>query len=128
MADNYNLLDNFLEELHHAVHENSTEIHSFTAEEFVNHMLKQFDAESDSYILDQIAETKVPEYLDHITLGGLITFLGVTLESWFGTKVANWKDVPPDFKEKIATEAVEHVVVAFLISSGSISIDNLPDF
>ena len=119
MADNYNLLDNFLEELHHAVHENSNEIRSFTVEEFVNHMLKQLDADSDSYILDQIAETKVPEYLNHITLGGLITFLGVTLELWFGTKVANWKDVPLDFKEKIATESVAHVVVAFLISSGA---------
>lgn len=117
MEDN-NLLDNFLEELHKTVQE-YTETRSFSPEEFVNHMFKQFDEKSDSYILDQIGDTKVPEYFDKLSLAGLVTFLGVTLETWFSDKVANWKDVPPDFKEKIVLEVAPHVVLAFLVSSGA---------
>ena len=116
--DDNNLLDNFLEELHKTVQE-YTETRPFSPEEFVNHMFKQFDEKSDSYILDQVGDTKVPEYFDKLSLAGLVTFLGVTLETWFSDKVANWKDVPPDFKEKIVLEVAPHVVLAFLVSSGA---------
>lgn len=117
MEDN-TLLDNFLEELYKATREYA-ETHSFSPEEFVNHMFKQFDEKSDSYILDQIGDTKAPEYFDKLSLAGLVTFLGVTLETWFSGKIANWKDVPPDFKEKMALELAPHVVLAFLVSSGA---------
>lgn len=113
-----NLLDNFLEELHKATRE-YLETRSFSPEEFVNYMFKQFDEKSDSYILDQIAETKAPDYFDKLSLAGLVTFLGVTLETWFSTKIANWKDIPPDFKEKMVLEVAPYVVLAFLVSSGA---------
>ena len=118
MADDYNLLNNFMDELRKTINEeNERETRSFNAEEFVMHLASQAHMDIDSEILDRIGtESKIPVLLTQLSLLGLSAFIGATLDDWFEAKVANWKDVPADFRKEIVSEVLSHVGVAFMFA------------
>ena len=118
MADDYNLLNNFMDELRKTIHEeNERETRSFDAQEFVAHLISQADMDIDHKILEGIAtESKVPVLLTNLSLLGVSAFIGATLDDWFEARVANWSDVPTDFRKELVSEILSHVGVAFLIA------------
>ena len=118
MADDYNLLNNFMDELRKTIsEENERETRSFDAQEFVAHLISQASTDIDSEILNRIAEeSTVPVLLTQLSLLGLSAFIGATLDDWFETRVANWSDVPADFKKELISEILSHVGMAFLFA------------
>lgn len=113
MADDYNLLNNFMDELRKTVNESQ----SFDAKEFVEHLVSQAHMDIDSEILERIdSESTVPVLLTQLSLLGLSAFIGATLDDWFESRVANWSDVPADFRKELVSEILSHVGVAFLIA------------
>lgn len=118
MANDYNLLNNFMDELREAVKtENEREPLSFNAQEFVAHLVSQAHMDIDSEILNRIAEeSTVPVLLTQLSLLGLSAFIGATLDDWFEARVANWSDVPTDFKKELISEILSHVGMAFLFA------------
>ena len=116
MADDYNLLNNFMDELRKTVkEENERETRTFNAQEFVAHLVSQA-TDIDSEILDRIAESTVPVLLTQLSLIGLSAFIGATLDDWFESKIANWKDVPADFRKELVSEVLSHVGMAFMFA------------
>lgn len=118
MADDYNLLNNFMDELRKTIDkENERETRSFDAQEFVAHLVSQAHMNTDHEILEKIAtESTVPVQLLQLSLLGLSAFIGATLDDWFETRVANWSDVPVDFKKELVSEILSHVGMAFLFA------------
>ena len=118
MADDYNLLNNFMDELRKTINEeNERETRSFDAQEFVAHLISQADMDIDNKILEGIArESKVPVLLTNLSLLGLSAFIGATIDDWFETRVANWSDVPTDFKKELISEILSHIGVAFMFA------------
>ena len=118
MADDYNLLNNFMDELRKTINEeNEHETRSFNAEEFVMHLASMANMKDDTEILDIIAtETSAPAQLTRLSLLGLSAFIGSTLDDWFEAKVANWKDVPADFRKELVSEVLSYVGVAFMFA------------
>lgn len=118
MADDYNLLNNFMDELRKTINEeNEQETRPFNAQEFVAHLVSQASMDIDSEILDRIAtESKIPVLLTQLSLLGLSAFIGATLDDWFEGKVQNWSDVPADFRKEIVSEVLSHIGVAFLFA------------
>jgi len=118
MADDYNLLNNFMDELRKTINEeNEHETRSFNAQEFVAYLVSQASTDIDSEILDRIAtESTVPVLLTQLSMLGLSAFIGATLDEWFEAKVSNWKDVPADFRKELVIEVLSHIGVAFMFA------------
>ena len=118
MADDYNLLNNFMDELRKTIHEeNEREPRSFNAQEFVAHLVSQASMNMDSEILERIStEFTTHALINQLSILGLSTFIGVTLDDWFESKVANWSDVPADFRKELVSEILSHIGVAFLFA------------
>ena len=118
MADDYNLLNNFMDELRKTINEeNEREPRSFNAQEFVEHLVSHASMNMDYEILERIAtEFTTHALLNQLSLLGLSAFIGTTLDDWFEAKVANWKDVPADFRKEIVSEILSHVGGAFLFA------------
>lgn len=122
MADDYNLLNNFMGELRKAVtEENEREPRSFDAKEFVAHLISISSKKDDTEILEIIAtETSAPAQLTRLSILGLSAFIGATLDDWFEARVQNWKDVPADFRGEIVSEILSHIGLAFLLAGDGI--------
>ena len=118
MADDYNLLNNFMDELRKTINEeNEHETRSLNAEEFVMHLASKASMDIDSEILDRIGtESKIPVLLTQLSLLGLSAFIGTTLDDWFEAKVANWSDVTADFRKELVSEVLSYVGVAFMFA------------
>ena len=116
MADDYNLLNNFMDELRKTINEeNEREPLSFDAKAFATHLISQGSKGMDSDILDKIAtESIVPILLKQLSLIGLSAFIGATLDDWFEDKVQNWKDVPTEFRKELFWEISPPIGTAFL--------------
>ena len=113
MADDYNLLNNFMDELRKAVNE----AQSFNAQDFVKFLISQANTDIDQEILGKIAEeSTVPFQLMDLSILGLSTFIGATLDEWFESRVENWKDVTADFRKELVSEILSHIGVAFLFA------------
>lgn len=117
MADDYNLLNNFMDELRKTINEeNERETRSLNAQEFIAHLVSQASMEEETVELSRISETELPIHLIGLSLLGLSAFIGATLDDWFEARVTNWKDVPTDFKKELISEVLSHVGMAFLFA------------
>lgn len=117
MADDYNLLNNFMDELRKTINEeNERETRSFDAQEFVAHLVSMSNMQEDTEALSRIAESDLPLYLKGLSLLGVSAFIGATLDDWFEARVANWSDVPTDFRKELVSEILSHIGVAFLFA------------